>query len=276
MGVFCYGELGVDNLIRVPHLPSPEVASFPTTETYHIGGAAANTAVWLARWNTPVTLAGNHIGLDLYGEKLRLWLENYPTLNLEYLEQREAVTTPFCRVMVTPDGERSFLIFGYPEAPKTPLIKAMLATSDYLALDLYGGDERLAAARVAHEAGIATVVGDVIRADHDILPMTSIATNAAAYIRQVFPEADIKIFLTAGADVRAERRHKEMIEKGHSASYEEVLENIMLRDQQDSTREASPLARAGDAVDLDNSSMTIDEQMEWFERLLASKRKELQ
>ena len=86
----------------------------------------------------------------------------------------------------------------------------------------------------------------------------------------VFPNADIKIFLTAGAEIRAERRHKEMIEKGLSASYNEVLENIMLRDHQDSTREASPLTPAEDAVDLDNSSMTIDEQMAWFERLLES------
>jgi len=192
MGVFCYGELGVDNLIRVPHLPSPEVASFPTSETYHVGGAAANTAVWLARWSTPVTLAGNHIGLDPYGENLHLWLEVYPALNLEYVEQSGAVITPFCRVMVTPDGERSFLIFGYPEAPKTRLTKTMLASSDFLALDLYGGDERLDAARVAYEAGIATVVGDVVLADHDILPLTSIATNSAAYIRQVFPGVDIR------------------------------------------------------------------------------------
>lgn len=192
MDVFCYGELGVDNLIRVPHLPSPEVASFPMGETYHIGGAAANTAVWLARWGTPVTLAGNHIGLDPYGEHLLGWLAEYPTLNLKYVQQTEKVQTPFCRVMVTPDGERSFLIFGYPEAPITPLSKAMLASSDFLALDLYGGDERMEAARVAHDAGVSTAVGDIIRVDHEILPITSIATNSAAYIRQEFPGMDVR------------------------------------------------------------------------------------
>ena len=46
--VFCYGEIGVDNIIQVPHLPNPELATFPTSDSYHIGGAAANTAVWLA------------------------------------------------------------------------------------------------------------------------------------------------------------------------------------------------------------------------------------
>jgi cytidylate kinase len=90
----------------------------------------------------------------------------------------------------------------------------------------------------------------------------------------VFPGADIKIFLTAGAEIRAGRRYREMIEKGQPASYQEVLENLLQRDHQDSTRAASPLTRAEDAVDLDNSRMTPDEQMLWFEKLLEKKRKE--
>jgi cytidylate kinase len=89
----------------------------------------------------------------------------------------------------------------------------------------------------------------------------------------VFPQADIKIFLTASDEVRAERRHKEMIEKGISASYEEVLENINLRDRQDSTRDASPLKPAADSIELDNSRMSLEEQMEWFESLLDKLRK---
>jgi cytidylate kinase len=87
----------------------------------------------------------------------------------------------------------------------------------------------------------------------------------------VFPDADIKIFLTAGPEIRAERRYREMIEKGQPATYEEVLENINLRDHQDSTRSASPLKRAEDAVDLDNSRMTLEDQMEWFEELLRTR-----
>ena len=88
----------------------------------------------------------------------------------------------------------------------------------------------------------------------------------------VFPNADIKIFLTASADVRAKRRYDEMLEKRLPASYKEVLENINLRDHQDSTREASPLKRAADSVDLDNSEMKVEQQMEWFETLLEEKR----
>jgi cytidylate kinase len=84
----------------------------------------------------------------------------------------------------------------------------------------------------------------------------------------VFPGADIKIFLTAGAEVRAKRRYRELTEKGIPANLQEVLDNINLRDHQDSTREASPLKKAEDAIDLDNSSMTLSDQMEWFERIL--------
>jgi cytidylate kinase len=87
----------------------------------------------------------------------------------------------------------------------------------------------------------------------------------------VFPDADVKIFLTAPSEIRAERRYREMIEKGLPATYQEVLDNINLRDRQDSTREASPLKRAQDAIDLDNSNMTLQDQMRWFDELLVSR-----
>ena len=87
----------------------------------------------------------------------------------------------------------------------------------------------------------------------------------------VFPDADIKIFLTANPDIRAQRRYDELREKGMEAGYGEILENIMDRDHQDSTRDISPLKKADDAIELDNSSMTVDEQMAWFKDLLKQK-----
>lgn len=86
----------------------------------------------------------------------------------------------------------------------------------------------------------------------------------------VFPEAEIKIFLTASVDVRADRRHKELIEKGMAAEFDEVKANLQKRDQIDSTREDSPLRMAEDAILLDNSQMTLEEQMEWFRALYES------
>lgn len=80
----------------------------------------------------------------------------------------------------------------------------------------------------------------------------------------VFPDAEIKIFMTASADIRAERRHKELREKGVEEDFADVLHNISERDRIDSGRDASPLLRADDATLLDNSSITIEEQMIWF------------
>jgi sugar/nucleoside kinase (ribokinase family) len=191
-GVFCYGELGIDNLIRVPHLPSPEVAAFPASETYQIGGAAANTAVWLSRWGVRVKLAGNQVGEDEFGGLLLDRLSGWPTLDLRFVEQKSSIVTPFCRVLVTPDGERTFLVYWYPQTPKSPLKPGMLDSCGYLSLDLYGGEERLQAARTARVCNVRTVVGDVVWPDHPVLPLTDIATNSAAFIRQAFPGADLQ------------------------------------------------------------------------------------
>ncbi len=87
----------------------------------------------------------------------------------------------------------------------------------------------------------------------------------------VFPDADIKIYLTAKPEIRAQRRYDELKEKGMGAAYKEILDNIMDRDHQDSTRDISPLKKAEDAIELDNSSMTQIEQMIWFMDLLEKK-----
>jgi len=80
----------------------------------------------------------------------------------------------------------------------------------------------------------------------------------------VFPKAEMKIFLTASEEVRAKRRYKELIEKEMPSDYQEVLANIQKRDHIDSTRDDSPLKQADDALLLDNSQMTVEEQMDWF------------
>lgn len=84
----------------------------------------------------------------------------------------------------------------------------------------------------------------------------------------VFPDAELKIFMTAGVEIRAERRYKELIEKGLSVSFEQVRENIVKRDRIDENRKESPLRKAEDAIVLDNSHMTPDEQMVWFNSVL--------
>ena len=85
----------------------------------------------------------------------------------------------------------------------------------------------------------------------------------------VFPNAELKIFMTADPKVRAERRYAELTAKGDKVSFEEILENVVSRDKADMTRAISPLQQAEDAIVLDNSYMTIPEQMEWFEKEFA-------
>ena len=80
----------------------------------------------------------------------------------------------------------------------------------------------------------------------------------------VFPDAELKIFVTASAEVRAERRYKELLDKGENANYEDILVNVKERDYMDSHRAVSPLRMADDAVLLDNSYMTIEEQNQWL------------
>ena len=80
----------------------------------------------------------------------------------------------------------------------------------------------------------------------------------------VFPEAEMKIFMNADATVRAKRRFNELVQKGVKVSFEEILENIRSRDHEDENRKESPLRKAEDALVLDNSHMTIEEQMLWF------------
>ena len=82
----------------------------------------------------------------------------------------------------------------------------------------------------------------------------------------VFPDAELKIFMTADPKVRAERRYAELTAKGDNVSFEEILENVVSRDKADMTREISPLQQAEDAIVLDNSHMTVAEQMEWFDK----------
>lgn len=80
----------------------------------------------------------------------------------------------------------------------------------------------------------------------------------------VFPDAELKIYVTASPEVRAQRRLDELKAKGEAASFEEVLENVKTRDHIDMTRAESPLRKADDALELDNSHMTIAEQKAWL------------
>ena len=80
----------------------------------------------------------------------------------------------------------------------------------------------------------------------------------------VFPQAELKVFVTASAKIRAQRRYDELKGKGQEASFEDILQNVEERDRLDQTRAVSPLRKADDALLLDNTHLTIEEQKEWL------------
>jgi len=87
----------------------------------------------------------------------------------------------------------------------------------------------------------------------------------------VFPDAELKIFMTASVEIRAKRRYDELISKGMTIDLEEIKQNIIARDITDENRDISPLRRADDAVILDNSRMSVVEQMTWVMNIIDKK-----
>lgn len=85
----------------------------------------------------------------------------------------------------------------------------------------------------------------------------------------VFPNAEVKLFMTASADTRAKRRFDELIEKGDRVTYDEIYKNVVERDFIDTTRDDSPLIKANDAIEIDNSDLTREEQIELIYKIVA-------
>jgi cytidylate kinase len=92
---------------------------------------------------------------------------------------------------------------------------------------------------------------------------------------EVIPDAEVKIFMTAAPEVRAKRRYLQLVEAGKPADYDEIFEDIQKRDYQDSHRDYHPLKQADDAVFLDTSNMTIDENIDAIVRIITDKQAEM-
>lgn len=113
-------------------------------------------------------------------------------------------------------------------------------------------------------ASIPAVRRDLVRRQQAYGKSKGIVMDGRDIGTTVFPDADLKIFVNAPAEVRAKRRFLELQAKGEQTTYEEILANVVSRDHADTTREESPLRRAEDAIDLDNGNMTIEEQNAWL------------
>jgi len=117
---------------------------------------------------------------------------------------------------------------------------------------------------VSPVAAIAEVRHALVKMQRDMGESKGIVMDGRDIGTVVFPAAEMKIFCDASAEKRAERRYKELTGKGEKVTYEKVLGNVVKRDHLDETRDESPLRCAEDAIRLDNSGMTIEEQNKWL------------
>ena len=117
---------------------------------------------------------------------------------------------------------------------------------------------------VSHVSSIAQVREKLVAMQQQMGRARGVVMDGRDIGTVVFPDAELKIFMTAEPQVRAERRYTELKAKGDDVTMEEILENVISRDKADMTREISPLRQAEDAVVLDNSHMSVEEQMAWF------------
>lgn len=117
---------------------------------------------------------------------------------------------------------------------------------------------------VSPVSAVAEVRRDLVRKQQAFGVEKGIVMDGRDIGTTVFPDAEMKVFVDASAEVRAKRRHKELVEKGQNVEYEEVYRNVCERDRIDSTRKESPLRKADDAYVLNNDDMSIDEQNMWL------------
>lgn len=185
--VLCYGTISADNLIYLPFLPTPRRDSHVQQEVRQLGGEAVTVAMALSVWGLRVAIAGNAIGVDFWGRFIRRELEKHEGIDIRYLEQREDVQTPICRILVTPDGERSILGYWFDDAPKTTLTEEMMGKARLLSVDVYGRGERDEAARVARRLGRPVISADAIWPGYSLAGLSDIIVISRDFLYRYFP-----------------------------------------------------------------------------------------
>ncbi len=187
--VLCYGEIDLDVYLAVSRLPALNRAANVTHEFENVGGAAANTAIWLAHWGIPTVLAGHDLGDDRYGQWVRRALTAYPQLDTRYLRYHADYQTPRCQCLVTPDGERSFIMHWPDELRVCPPEAAMLRGVAWLNLDMSGPlQPRLEAAQLAQSQNVSVLINDVYDVNHPILPFVDVLVISASIVRTRLPQ----------------------------------------------------------------------------------------
>ncbi len=189
--ILCYGEIGLDIYLALDCLPTLERSAWTRDEFDNVGGAAANSALWLTGWGLPTRLAGHDLGADAAGAVVREVLDRHALLDSRFVATHEGYRTPRCQCLVTPDGERSFISHWLDDMRMTAVSDAMLDGIEWINLDMSGPDEpRVQAAQLASSRGVSVLVNDIYRADHPLLPFVDVLVMSAQVSRSKLPDVD--------------------------------------------------------------------------------------
>jgi sugar/nucleoside kinase (ribokinase family) len=185
--VLCYGTISFESVTRLGRLPTPRRDAAATHERDALGGEALNVALPLAAWGMRVAVVGNFIGTDRKAEFILEELARHPRVDTRYIVQHPNLTTPFSRVFVTPDGERSRIAYWYDQTPKDELLIGMMAQARILSTDAYGRDERDRAAQVARSLGKPVISGDAIWPQYPLAGLSTVVIISSAWLQANFP-----------------------------------------------------------------------------------------
>jgi sugar/nucleoside kinase (ribokinase family) len=185
--VLCYGKISIDNITRVPFLPTPKRDAVAKAEYNSLGGEALTVATALSVWGVRVLVMGNLIGTDWKGEFIMRELVPYENLDVRYIRQHENVPTPFVRVLVTPDGERSRISYWHDDTPKVELTPDIMRRTKILSVDAYGRGERDRAARVARDLNATVISADAIWPQYPLASLSDVIVISRAWLQTNFP-----------------------------------------------------------------------------------------
>jgi sugar/nucleoside kinase (ribokinase family) len=185
--VLCYGTISMDNITRLDRLPDPRRDAVANFEYNEVGGEALQVAIPLATWGLRVLVVGNAIGADWKGQFITGELARYPAIDTRYLQQRDDVITPFSRILVTPDGERSRIAYWFDHAPQVRLSETMMRMARLLSIDAYGHDERDHAVKVARTLNKPIISADAICPESPLASLSDGIIISSAWLLVNYP-----------------------------------------------------------------------------------------